>query len=486
MTDEQLQQLFATARALPRETEWVEFKENNGNPEEIGEYLSALSNSAALHRKESGYILWGIANLPGNPVAGTTFRPHEVRIGNEGLEPWLARLLAPRINFQIHELHVDGRPVVLFCVQPATNQPVRFKGVEYIRIDSCKKPLKDYPEKERALWAMFTTVPFEKGIAVAGASSDQVLSLLDYPSAFRLLGQPLPENRAGILDRMAQEKFIVRRSTDRFDVTHLGAILFAADLAAFDRLARKALRIIIYKGTNRVETVRERQGTKGYAVGFEGAIRFIGEQLPQNEQIGQALRQEVRMYPEIAIRELVANALIHQDFSMAGTGPMVEIFADRIEITNPGTPLIDTLRFIDEPPQSRNEAVAAIMRRMNMCEERGSGIDKVIFHIEVYQLPAPAFTKTQEHTKATLFSHKSLSQMDKEDRVRACYQHACLCYVSNQRMTNATLRKRFGIADKNYPMASRIISDALKTQLIRPRDPDGTSRKHVSYVPFWA
>jgi len=168
---------------------------------------------------------------------------------------------------------------------------------------------------------------------------------------------------------------------------NVGAVLFARNLNDFDRLARKALRVIIYCGDNRVETIREQMGGKGYAIGFEGAISYINDQLPQNEQIGQALRQEIRMVSEIAVRELVANALIHQDFNITGAGPMVEIFTDRMEISNPGVPLIDTLRFIDEPPRSRNEALTAIMRRMNICEERGSGIDKVIFHVEFFQLP---------------------------------------------------------------------------------------------------
>ncbi|MEI6703033.1 MAG: transcriptional regulator, partial [Deltaproteobacteria bacterium] len=106
------------------------------------------------------------------------------------------------------------------------------------------------------------------------------------------------------------------------------------------------MRVIIYKGKNRIETVREKKGSKGYAIGYKGAISYINDQLPTNEQIGQALRSEVRMYPEIAIRELVANALIHQDFSISGAGPMVEIFSDRIEFTNPGVPIIDPLRFI--------------------------------------------------------------------------------------------------------------------------------------------
>ncbi len=143
------------------------------------------------------------------------------------------------------------------------------------------------------------------------------------------------------------------------------------------------------------------------------------------------------MYPELAVRELVANALIHQDFSLTGTGPMVEVFQDRVEITNPGTPLIDTLRFIDEPPRSRNETLAGIMRRLNICEERGSGIDKVIAEVEFFQLPAPDFQVTANHTRVTLYAPKKLSEMSQEDRIRACYQHTCLCWLEFQRNEGA-------------------------------------------------
>jgi ATP-dependent DNA helicase RecG len=218
----------------------------------------------------------------------------------------------------------------------------------------------------------------------------------------------------------------------------------------------------------------------------EGAIAFINSQLPQNEQVGAALRREVRMYPEVAIRELVANAIIHQDFSITGAGPMVEIFTDRIEITNPGHPLVDTMRFIDSPPRSRNEALAAFMRRINVCEERGSGIDKVVSLAELFQLPPPDFTVVGGHTRAVLFANKKLAQMDRHDRIRACYQHACLCWVSNQHMSNATLRKRFAISDDNYPVASRIIAETTDAGLIKPFDPNNRSRKHARYVPFWA
>ena len=293
--------------------------------------------------------------------------------------------------------------------------------------------------------------------------------------------QPLPDNRTAILERLVKERVLMLAPDGTYDVCNVGGILFARNLQDFERLSRKALRVIIYRGDNRIETVREQMGGKGYAIGFEGAISFINDQLPQNEQIGQALRSEVLMYPEIAIRELIANALIHQDLNVTGAGPMVEIFSDRMEISNPGVPLIDTLRFIDEPPRSRNEILASLMRRMNICEERGSGIDKVIFHVEIFQLPAPDFRVAGDSTVAVLYGPRKFGQMYREERIRACYQHACLLYVSGKRMSNATLRKRMGIKDSNYPMASRIIRDAIEAKMIRPYS-EGDS----AYVPFWA
>jgi predicted HTH transcriptional regulator len=214
-------------------------------------------------------------------------------------------------------------------------------------------------------------------------------------------------------------------------------------------------------------------------------IEFVNALLPRNEIIGKALRKEVPMYPEEAIRELVANALIHQDFSITGTGPMIEIFADRMEITNPGLPLINTQRFLDTPPRSRNEMLASFRRRVGICEERGTGVDKVVSQTEFYQLPAPIFETTGGATRAVLFAHKPLLDMDRADRSRACYLHACLRSVERDLMTNASLRVRFGIEEKNSAIASRIIRDAMEDGLVKPFDP-AQGKKYAKYQPFWA
>src|SRR5690606_3908671 len=136
-------------------------------------------------------------------------------------------------------------------------------------------------------------------------------------------------------------------------------------------LKRKAMRVVAYKGDDRIQAEREQEGGKGYAAGFEGLIGYVNTLVPTNEVIEQALRKTVPMYPELAVREVVANAIIHQDFSVTGAGPMVEIFKNRMEITNPGEPLVSTDRFVDTPPKSRNEALASLMRRFGVCEERG-------------------------------------------------------------------------------------------------------------------
>jgi predicted HTH transcriptional regulator len=125
------------------------------------------------------------------------------------------------------------------------------------------------------------------------------------------------------------------------------------------------------------------------------------------------------------------------------------------------------------------------MRRVGVCEERGSGIDKVVFETEFYQLPAPIFETTDEHTRTILFAHKELRNMDKEERIRACYLHACLRYVQRDFMTNTTLRERFGIEEKNSASASRIIKETSDAKKIRAHD-DASSRKFMKYVPWWA
>lgn len=483
--DQYLRSLLKELLALPAETEWAEFKHNSIKPESLGEYISALANATALHGKAFGYLVWGVED-DSHDIVGTDFDPERARHKQQELESWLLQKLEPKIEFNFHKIALESKQsVVILEVQSATHTPVRFDGKEYIRVGSYKKPLGTFPEKERALWRVFDKTPFERQIAVTNQSKDDVLKLLDYPKYFELLDLPLPDNKAGIIEALESDDIIQKSESGQWDITNLGALLFAKSLKSFTGLKRKAVRVILYKGNDKYRTEREIEGDKGYAIGFEGLIDYINTLLPSNEEIGKAFRTQAPMYPEIAIRELVANTLIHQDFNITGSGPMIEIFTGRMEITNPGAPLIETDRLLDSPPRSRNEALASLLRRMNICEERGSGIDKVVIQAELFQLPAPVFETFHEHTRAILFAYREFKDMDTQERVHAAYMHSVLRYLNRQHMNNASLRERFGIDAKNSSMVSRVIRQAVEEGRIKPYDKNAGA-KAMRYVPWWS
>lgn len=481
MTDKQLIDLLNDLIKQPYESEWVEFKLNFHSPEEIGERISALSNGACIQGQSFGYLIFGVEDKT-HIIKGTSFQAKSHKKGNEELEHWLATRLNPRIDFSIYEFDYEiDKHISIFVIPATKNRPVEFLHQSYIRIGSITRKLNDFPEKQAKIWKK-DSIPFEKEIAKDNLNAADITKYLSTETYFDLIKLPYPSTQQAVIEKFLEENLVVKNKG--YAITKLGALLFAKNLKDFESIERKSVRVIVYKGKNKVETEREQIGLKGYALGFVGLIDWINSQLPANEEIGKALRKDTRMYPEIAVRELVANALIHQDFTVKGF-PMIEIFSDRIEISNSGTPLVTPDRFIDGYI-SRNEKLADLMRRMGFCEEKGSGLDKVIYYNELYQLPPINVIVAENRTHVFIYSYKTLKNLDKKEKIRACYQHACLKYVSNEKMTNQSLRERFKIENHNYSIASRIIRDALNAGVIKEDDPENKSRKYASYLPFWA
>lgn len=477
MDQKQLQKIVESLVAQG-EAETVEFKENNFNKIEIGKRISALANSANLLDEKKAYLIFGISNE--RKIVGTKFNPKTEKTGNELLELWLNKMLTPRTDFYIYEFTFDGKNIVLFEISPAITQPIKFQNIAYIRINSTTPKLQDYPEKERKIWQNIDKKSFGKGIAKESLTVSDILELLDYAKFFSLTKQEIPTKTVRFVEKMAEYNLVKKNFNNDFDITNLGAILFAKDLSQFSTLKRKVVRVVIYKGDSRIDILKDQEKNLGYAVTFENLINFINDQLPSNEEITKTFRQEKKMYPELAIREFVANALIHQDFTISGVCPLVEVFDTRIEITNAGIPLIDTERFIDHAPISRNEDLASFMRQIGFCEELGSGIDRALTQISIYQLPAPKFEVGDNFTRVILYSYKKLNDMTIEDKIRACYQHTVLKWVEGRKMTNKSLRKRLGISKGNYPAASKIIAESIKSKKIKE------SEKIKEYIPIWA
>lgn len=469
------------------ENEWIEFKVNNEKPDVIGEYISALANSAMLHDMNKAYLIFGVKDKT-LEIVGTSVNLKDSKKGNEELEAWLHRVLEPNIDFNFFEIDCDGLNIQVIEIDCAHRQPIKFSGTEYIRVGSIKKKLHDFPEKERKLWQKMSTYCFEEDIALKNATNNQIFDYLDYKSFFKLMRIPFNEDfndQYYILEKL-KEYNLVKSNYDFLDITNLGALLFSTKLSNFPNLSRKSIRVIKYKGNSKVQTEFEQEGQRGYASGFKGLIKYIMDKLPRNEVIRDAIRKDVPLYPEIAIRELIANALIHQDLTISGVNPMIEIYDNRIEITNSGKPLIDIRRLIDYQPKSRNEKLSNLMRFMGICEERGSGIDKVIDSIEFYQLPAPKFIEEKDFFKVILFAALEFEDMDRKDRIRAAFQHCSLQYLKQNYMTNSSLRKRFGLEDNHHSKVSKIIKDTLDDGLIKPADPENKSNKHTKYIPFYS
>lgn len=471
-------------RKLPAETAWAEFKENNADPKTIGKLISAISNSARLDDRKQGYVLWGVRNGD-RAIVGTRFDPGAATCRRQPLEFWLAQMLRPDVAFSFRTVRRPEGRVVLLEIPAAATSPVDFDKAAYIRIGSATPRLADYPERRKALWSKLGPHAWETGIARAFVDADEVIDLLDCRSYFALTGQPEPERREAVLARLEDDRLISRDAGNRWNVHNLGAILFAVDLDRFGSgLARKALRFVRYDGDDRAATVIHRRGfPRGYASGFHEVNDYVNALVPAPEHLASGVRIARPMFPPVAVRELAANALVHQDMTVTGAGPTVELFANRMEIANPGAPLVAPERFIESSPRSRNEGLAALMRRMSLCEELGTGIDKAVTAVEADRLPPPEFRAEAESTRAILFGPRRFADMTAQERLRACRQHAVLRYLDGgRRMRNADLRERFGLDNRNANTVqiSQIIRQALDGGLIRVADP---RRPRAGYLP---
>jgi predicted HTH transcriptional regulator len=458
-------------RQSPTEHQRLEFKEakTQFDNRRLYEYCVALANEGG------GHLLLGVADKPPRPVVGTQAFNDPVA---------MAEKLFQAVGFRVDiddVAHPDGRVLVFHIPPRPRGTAYHLDGKYLMRSGEALVPMSE--DQLRRIFAEGEPDWLEEHTKT-GLDAQQLVELLDTQTFFELLTLPYPTDRAGVIDRLMHERLIDAQGST-YAIRRLGALLLAKRLEDFPDLARKTARVVVYSGTSKLETRLDQTGGKGYAVGFQGLVRFIMGQLPQNEVIEDALRKEVKLVPEVVVRELVANALIHQDFMIGGASVMVEVYSNRVEISNPGEPVVPVERFIDGY-QSRNERLADLMRRMGICEEKSSGIDRVVRAAEGYQLPAPDFRSGFRRTVVIIYGPKPIEEMDREDRIRACYQHCALKWVISERMTNQSLRDRFHLPENKSAIISQIIAATIEAGMIKPDEKVGGSRKYARYLPFWA
>ncbi|MGH8557306.1 MAG: ATP-binding protein [Methylococcales bacterium] len=467
---------------VPTEPNELDWKSGlSPNKERLVEHLSAFANYPG-----GGFFVFGIDNSTGQAIGVSQDGVDRIvgqltNLGRDSLEPPLV------IDHAVTQWETASLLIVRISEQPMKPVHRRGKSIEHAWVRSGGSTRKASRQEIGAMMMNSRTPRWEELRSSTRLRVPDLLDQIDIAAVCKLLERPFPSDSDDALRWLVDEK-MVEIDNDGGYITNFGAIAAAREIRLFDTLQRKGVRVIRYRGLNKVETIDELVGHMGYAIGFERLIAYLKQILPHSEVIREALRAEVSVYPEIALRELIANALIHQDFTIGGAGPMIEAFDDRIEFTNPGGLLpgktID--RLIGATPESRNEVLAAAFRRYRICEERGTGFQKIVSAVELFGLPPVAFVQAENAFKVILYAPRKFAHMAQSERIEACYQHAVLKYLSSGAMTNTSLRERLKMHEKQRTQVSNQIRDAVAAGRIKRKDPDSPSSKFAEYIPYWA
>jgi ATP-dependent DNA helicase RecG len=474
------QSLVESLFPIPHEMNELDWKVRlSEHKDRLVEHLIASAN-----HPDGGCLVFGVADN-GQPhgidvetvaqIANTL-----ANLGRDAVDPPIA------IDHSVVDFR--GVPLLFVRVPEQSIKPVhrRGKSVEEAWIRSGGTTRRASRQEVGALMLNSVAPNWESLRASPVMSLEDVRDALDLEAVAQLLEMPLPTDPALLTRWLHDEGITVVEGRGHY-VTNFGAVAAARKLSDFDTLKRKAVRLVRFHGTNKVETVHEISGKRGYAVGFKELIGYLQRTLPRAESIDAALRKDVSTFPELALRELIANALIHQDFTITGAGPMIGIFDDRVEITNPGTLLPGKRadRLIGTTPESRNEKLAWSFRRFRICEERGTGFQKVVNATEIHGLPPLILAPLENAFRVTLYSPRPFAEMTQAERVEACYQHAVLRYLSSSTLTNTSLRERLKVHDRNRNQITNLIADAVAAGRIKRKDV-GAGKKFAEYLPYWA
>lgn len=485
LTDEQLKNILDFILSHPAEKEWFELKKDNFDPITLAKNISGIMNSLIRYDIARGYIVWGIDDVS-HEVVGTSFIPDLKKYKNEELLFWLTKNITPHPDLSFRTLEYRNHPVVILVINIIPTAISKFQGVALIRIGSNTTELKNYPTIEKEIWQKVFSYDYESTPAKSNLDRLQVEEYLDFNAMYemRLRGTTLEKEM--LFDEAINCGIVKANKDSTYDITNLGALLYARNLASFNNLSSKSLRVIEYIGDSRLETKDEYRMTGGYLVEFNKVYRKIMDSLADHEEIGEdGIRKMVYRFPYMTIRELLANTLMHQDFTINELHPMVEIFSNRVEFTNAGKSLVPSDRLVDFPPRTRNEGIAKEFYNARISESRGTGWDKIAATSPAFGCPTPQLEEFGNSVRVTLMGRRGLNAMTFDEKMRTIYYYACFLWVSKDYLTNQNLRKIFRLQDKDNSVASRLLSQAVEEKYLKIFDPKSSPRDR-KYLPFYA
>ncbi|MDR1447635.1 MAG: putative DNA binding domain-containing protein [Candidatus Ancillula sp.] len=483
--NEKLLEIVNGFRANKTELEHVEFKHNWHSEEELALDIVAISNTLIRRSINRGYIIFGIDDKT-HSIVGTDFHYQQKKIKGTEIELCVQVNIHPKPNIEFTSIKVDGKWLTVIIISPQS-EIMEYQNFEYIRIGTNTKKLKEFPSIRRELWNKVLAIDFEDVIIASNLSKSKVFDLLDTKAFIDMRKQAgISISEHQLLEELINSGFVTDNSDSTYNITNLGAYMFAKSISDFSSLEQKVPRVIVYNGSNKLDTKQDYRSKKGAANGFSLVLDVILDSIRIGESIGDdGIRRINYAFPQIALRELLANCIIHQDFSENGKQILIEIYDDRITFINPGVPLVKPMLFLGSPPVSRNETLAAQMYKLGICEQKGSGWQKIASSLDNDGFISPHSIVADGYTTITLRRRLPQNKLTKEEQALAVYYHTCVQYRDDQYTNNQSIRERFGLAKSSASVASKLINLAIEKGYIKHFD-EKVGNKSMQYVPFWA
>lgn len=389
-------------RHLPREQCAVEFKSNLDDSLEIGQYLSAMANVAALDGRDRAWLVWGVAD-GSHDVIGTSFDPFSRKVGgNQSLVMWLQQMTQPRADFQFHEVvHPQGR-VVMLEIHPARSAPVAFQQVRYIRVDSHKTRLGEQPDKEARLWARLGVKEDWSGVVVSEATLDDLdpealAAARQRFAEYRLRSEPDTNRHEAIRTETASwsdETLLNKaRITKQGRITRAALLLLGRDEAAHFLSPADAKISWIPRDAGNATLTSQHFGPP-FLLATERAFARVRNLTLDHMPDGTLFPTPVPRYDNWVMREALHNAVAHQDYALGGKINLVE-YPDRLVLSNLGQFLPESVEWMLEhqsPPEHyRNQWLIDGMIRLRMIDQAGSGIRRMFTTQRQRLFPLPDY-----------------------------------------------------------------------------------------------
>lgn len=367
--------LLNRLRSEPKETEWLEFKANRCDAKTLGEYLSALANSACVHGKPRGYLVFGVDNKS-HDIVGTSFNPlKEKGKGNQDLLIWLTNALQPNTRFEHYEFKIENKNVVLFEIFPASDRPVKFLGRASIRIGASKTLLEDHPEKERIIW--------QRRLDWSGRICEQAtindLEIEAIKKAKQEYKSKLPQKSFEV-DQWDDETFLNKVGLATHGNITNSAIILLGRPESSSLISPAVARISWILKDNKNNEKDYEHFDPPLILNVDRVLAKIRNLTIRQLPSGTLFPIEINQYDPWVLREALHNCIAHQDYSLGGRINLIELL-DKLILTNRGSFLpgsIETVICQDSPLEIyRNPTLVRAMVNLNMIDSQGGGIKRM-------------------------------------------------------------------------------------------------------------